>query len=91
MENIQYRLTLTDDKTGEDLVTLTAHSEELLNEKLGAWERAQRKAPLVVWPPNGARQCQWCGDVTDGQSYCDVACQYDEQQEMIAKHEPVNQ
>lgn len=37
---------------------------------------ALQKAPLVIWPPAGAKQCLTCGDVTDGPDYCDCACEY---------------
>ena len=88
MENIYYSLTLTDVKTGEDLVTLTAPTEEMLQEKLGAFERSRRKAPLVVWPPNGARLCKApdCGMPLDIGDYCDCSCEYAMFEDQRAKH-----
>lgn len=59
-------------------------------ENLKAVARAQMKQaqspPPMIWPPVGAKQCKWCGDVIDAGEYCDVACQHDMMEDQTFKH-----
>lgn len=83
---LRYHLTITDGD--KEVVKIEAPTEEFMLEKLGAFERSRRKAPLVVWPPNGSRLCKApdCGMPIDSGDFCDCSCEYAMFEDQTYKH-----